>query len=84
LYWRFGAQAAVRRGDWKLVWQSRQEAPELYNLAADIGESKNLAGVEPAKTAELRDDWEQWNSSNIEPKWRNARDGGGKRKGKKK
>jgi arylsulfatase A-like enzyme len=84
LYWRFGAQAAVRRGDWKLVWQNRQEAPELYHLSADIGEARNQAEAEPAKLAELKADWDQWNSRNIEPKWRTTRDGRGKKQGKKK
>jgi arylsulfatase A-like enzyme len=82
LYWRFGAQAAVRRGDWKLAWLNREGPPELYNLDSDISESKNLADAEPAKVAELKADWEKWNSANVEPKWRNARNDRGKKKGK--
>ena len=45
--------AAVRKGDWKLVqWYWRKPA-ELFNLAADPGEQRNLANDHPAKAAEL-------------------------------
>ena len=47
LYWEFHEtnQIAVRRGDWKLVVVEGQ--PRLYNLAADIGETTDLAAVHP-------------------------------------
>ena len=41
---------AVREGDWKL----HLEKGELYNLAADIGESTNVASDNPAAVARLR------------------------------
>ena len=61
-------KAAVRMGDWKLLLnaseRNAEEAPddeakstgsvELYNLAADIGETKNLAASQPVKVKELR------------------------------
>jgi arylsulfatase A-like enzyme len=43
---------AVRRGDWKLVRQANKE--ELYNLAADLGESNDLAQQQPGQLKELR------------------------------
>jgi arylsulfatase A-like enzyme len=52
-YWEAAPQQAVRRGDWKLYRASRERPVELYNLAADIGESKNLAGAHPDITASL-------------------------------
>ncbi len=44
LYWRFGDQWAVRHGDWKLVAGNGGDLKngDLYNLADDVGESKNL------------------------------------------
>jgi arylsulfatase A-like enzyme len=46
--------AAVRLGDWKLIeWFWGKEA-ELFDLRADPGEKRNLAGENPAKTAELK------------------------------
>src|SRR5581483_2263595 len=69
LYWRFGAQTAIRKGDWKLVKHNQGKALELYNLAADIGESKDLAKAEPAKFAELKADWDKWNAELVKPLW---------------
>ncbi len=61
-------KAAVRMGDWKLLLnaseKNAEEAPgdepkstdsvELYNLAEDIGETKNLAATQPVRVKELR------------------------------
>jgi arylsulfatase A-like enzyme len=46
------SSAALRAGDWKLVHTTRGD--ELYNLAADLGESQDLAAAQPGKLAELR------------------------------
>ena len=35
---------SIRRGDWKLLHKRRQGGAELYNLASDPGERRNLAG----------------------------------------
>jgi arylsulfatase A-like enzyme len=82
LYWRFGAQFAVRKGDWKLVkYDAAAEggkgtAPvRLYNLADDIGEKTDLSAREPAKVKELQAAWDDWNKGNVAPLW-----GGGKNK----
>ncbi len=62
------SKAAVRSGDWKLLVnaseKNTEDAPddeitskggvELYNLAEDIGERRNLAESHPAKVKELR------------------------------
>lgn len=31
-------RAAVRQGDWKLVWQATPSRVELFNLAEDLGD----------------------------------------------
>jgi arylsulfatase A-like enzyme len=41
----------VRRGDWKFIPGTK---PELYNLADDIGETKNLAGEKPELVVEMK------------------------------
>jgi arylsulfatase A-like enzyme len=38
LFWRFGAQRAVRKGEWKFT--DLGEGPKLFNLATDLGEMK--------------------------------------------
>lgn len=87
LYWRFGGQMAIRKGDWKLVkapgvpanpenWggsKATVDGAELYNLAQDIGEKNDLAKQNPDKVKELAADWNHWNAELVEPKWRPSR-----------
>jgi arylsulfatase A-like enzyme len=48
-------RAAVRKGDWKLVWQATLPSKiELFNLAQDPSETTNLAEQNPKKVAELQ------------------------------
>jgi arylsulfatase len=52
-----------RLGQWKIVWGKRQAEPphwELYDLAHDVGEERDLAASQPAKTAELAALWAAW------------------------
>lgn len=69
---------AIRAGDYKLVRydtngdtstgsQKDLNAAKLYNLAADIGESKDLAAAMPDKVKELQVKWDSWNQSNVAP-----------------
>ena len=44
--------AALRMGDWKLVHGGKTD--ELYNLATDLGEAKDLASSQPEKLKELQ------------------------------
>jgi arylsulfatase A-like enzyme len=54
---RFGSQM-VRHGDWKLIVHHGDERKpardELYDLASDLGESKNLAGEQPDVLAAMK------------------------------
>ena len=45
--------SAIRKGDWKLVYNLRNGQKELYNLKEDIGETNDLTKTNPQKTAEL-------------------------------
>jgi arylsulfatase A-like enzyme len=55
LYWLGPGResSAVRQGDWKLV-VSKGDNEELFNLADDPGEKKNLAAQLPNRVAELK------------------------------
>ncbi len=52
-YWEAAPQQAVRRGDWKLYRAAPERPVELYNLAADIGETQNVAAAHPEIAAKL-------------------------------
>ncbi len=73
LYWRFGAQTAIRMGDWKLVKHGQSQSVELYNLSQDIGETTDLARAQRDKFAELDTAWKKWNSELVEPTWGQSR-----------
>ena len=44
---------ALRHGDWKLIVRDKAR-PQLFNLAADPYEKKNLAATEPERVAKLQ------------------------------
>ncbi|MBM3808480.1 MAG: arylsulfatase [Acidimicrobiia bacterium] len=53
LYWEFINSVVVRMGDWKGVLPAGKEAIELYNLASDIGETKDVAAANPSVVARI-------------------------------
>lgn len=65
--WELGGRKALRKGDWKIV---QANAPwgtggwELYNIAQDRTESRNLAAQRPDKLAELLQDWQRYVAEN--------------------
>lgn len=69
LFWRFGEQKAIRTGDWKLV-DDGDGAWQLFNLAADIGETKNTATANPDKVKQLQKAFETWNAQLKPPLWK--------------
>jgi arylsulfatase A-like enzyme len=70
LYWRFGEQWAIRKGDWKLVASSIDgPEPRLFHLANDIGEARDLVAKEPARVKELKTLYDAWNAEQKDPLW---------------
>jgi arylsulfatase A-like enzyme len=85
LYWRYGPQWAIRHGDLKLVVSKGGSGqPELYDLATDIGESKDLASAQPAKVKELQALWDKWSAEQAPASTPDASGGGATKKNKKK
>jgi arylsulfatase A-like enzyme len=60
LFWRRGEQAAVRKGQWKLL---RTGTVQLYDVAWDIGETNDRAEARPDKVEELLALLEDWEST---------------------
>ena len=52
--WRTTPVGAIRRGQYKLIEFFETGEVELYDLASDIGESVNLAPLQPALAEDLR------------------------------
>ncbi len=53
----------IRQGPWKLIEFLETDTIELYNLAADLGESKDLANAQPKRAAELRAELHAWKTT---------------------
>jgi arylsulfatase A-like enzyme len=48
-------RGAIRQGDWKLIWHTLlPQKVELYNIASDPSEAKDVAADYPEKVAELQ------------------------------
>jgi arylsulfatase A-like enzyme len=71
LYWRFGPQWAIRKGDWKLCANNIDgvKSPKLFNLKDDVGEAKDLTAEHLDKAKELKADWDKWSGEQMEPRW---------------
>jgi len=68
LYWEHQGNKAIRIGDWKLVSKLEKNKWELYNLAIDRTETKNLSTQQPKRVAQLRKAYNTWaKASNVEP-----------------
>lgn len=65
LFWRWVGQSAIRTGKWKYL---RGESREyLFDLEADVEESRNLLSQYPTRAQELRKQLDQWDASLMEP-----------------
>ena len=68
LYWHYphygnqggSPSAAIRDGDWKLIEFFEDGRVELYDLRADVGETRNLAASLPEKAQTLADKLHAW------------------------
>jgi arylsulfatase A-like enzyme len=71
LYWRYGGSGALRMGDWKVVRQNRprQEGAtwELFDLAKDPTESRDLAQEQPGRAKLLVERWTALDGEMSEP-----------------
>ncbi len=67
IFWKIKTAAALRRGDAKLVMLAPDWKPQLYDLAADIGELRDLAAAKPELTRELHEMWQAWNKTMPPP-----------------
>jgi arylsulfatase A len=59
LFWRIRQDRAVRRGPWKLA-SIGGGAPRLFDLAADLGEERDVAGQHPDVVGELGAALAEW------------------------
>jgi arylsulfatase A-like enzyme len=67
LFWSNGPNIAVRQGNWKLV--KSYDNTWLFDLASDIGESRNLANSKPETVEQLEEACQGWRTQMSKPAW---------------
>lgn len=63
LYWHYPHnryEGAIRWKDYKLVLNYKTGKAELYDIAADLSESKDLSTVKPGKARKLKNKLQKW------------------------
>lgn len=68
LHWRYDTVAAMRQGSWKLL-RFPDRAPQLYNLADDPGEARDLAPAQPERLAAMMQALFAWEGTVEHPRW---------------
>jgi arylsulfatase A-like enzyme len=66
--WELNGQRSVRQGDWKLVWDQRlppeQRRWQLFDLATDPFEQRDLTASNPEQLAVMQAAWERYDEEN--------------------
>ena len=70
MYWRRQENYAIRKGDWKLCFNPHSGAQssrtiQLFNIADDPGEWKDLVDEKPEIAQQLQDTFDAWDSRLI-------------------
>mgnify|MGYP005840760963 CR=1 FL=1 len=58
---------AYREGDFKILSPKRSDVVRLFNVEADISESRNLAATNPERVKAMLEDYQKWDAQLIEP-----------------
>jgi arylsulfatase len=61
--WELWGSRAIRKGDWKLIWQPKPMGSaewELYDIAKDPSERQNIAASNPLIVTELLAHWDEY------------------------
>jgi arylsulfatase A-like enzyme len=58
MFWEFRGQKAARVGHWK--WIDSERAKGLFDLAADVGETRDLSSARPDLAAQIAAQWAAW------------------------
>lgn len=75
LFWEHEGNRAVRDGRWKAV--ARFEHPwELYDMAVDRTETRNLAAADPARVRRMATAWKRWAAASDVDAWQERYDAG--------
>ncbi len=60
LFWHWSGSRAVREENWKLVWDKAAKKWQLYDLATDRTETRDLAAEQPSVVDQMATKWIAW------------------------
>jgi arylsulfatase A-like enzyme len=63
LYWRATPSSVIRKGDWKLIQYFESGEVELFNVASDPSETKELSKAHPEKAGDLLKELKRWQTN---------------------
>lgn len=63
LYFEYRSHAALRQGEWKIVRDKRNRPWQLFNIATDQSEARNVADSRPEIVKKLAEDFGRWQDS---------------------
>ena len=69
LFWRSMQHKAIRKDNWKLIWDDLGNSTALYNLASDKSEKINLAASKTDIVKMLKKEFEHWEKELMQPNW---------------
>jgi arylsulfatase A-like enzyme len=58
LWWEYRNSGALRAGKWKVIKHRGAKRWALYDLAEDVGETRDLAAEHPERLERMRGEWE--------------------------
>jgi arylsulfatase A-like enzyme len=69
LFWRSMHHKAIRKDNWKLIWDDLGKGMALYNISTDKSEKVNLAKTNADIVSMLKSDFENWEKQLIQSNW---------------
>lgn len=69
LFWRTDFNRAMIQGDWKFIWNERDDQAFLYHLTNDPSEETNQAARYPQIIDTLKHRFREWEEEMMDPCW---------------
>ncbi len=69
IFWKNGYNRAIRKGDWKLVVDDKNQILHLYNILEDKFETADAKDIFKEKLEELLSDLNRWSNELPQPSW---------------
>ncbi|MEM9897043.1 MAG: sulfatase-like hydrolase/transferase [Bacteroidota bacterium] len=69
LYWRSGYNFAIRKGQWKLILNRKDQTHRFYNIVEDPSEVRDVYAENRELALQLENQLMKWSATLIQPRW---------------